>query len=84
NRSGLSQYEQDKQAKREARARQRRAEQLEQQIAEYEQILEEQAALLTQPDVYNDYLRVQEIQQQVDSVRTKLETAYAEWETCME
>ncbi|MGZ9583843.1 ABC-F family ATP-binding cassette domain-containing protein [Paenibacillus marinisediminis] len=84
NRSGLSQYEQDKQAKREERARQRRAEQLEQQIAEYEQILEEQEALLTQPDVYNDYLRVQEIQQQVDNVRTKLETAYAEWETCME
>lgn len=82
--SGSKQYEQEKQNKREERARQRRVEQLEQQIAEFEQSLEELETLLTQPEVYNDYIRVQEIQQQIDDTKSKLEQAYAEWESNME
>lgn len=84
NLTGSKQYEQEKQNKREERARQRRIEQLEQQIAEFEQTLEELETLLTQPDVYNDYLRVQEIQQQIDDTKSMLEEAYAEWESIME
>lgn len=82
--SGVKQYEQDKQAKREERARQRRVEQLEQQIAEFEQKLEELETLLTEPDIYNDYVRVQEIQQQIDEARSQLDSYYAEWEENME
>ncbi|MCG7408948.1 ABC-F family ATP-binding cassette domain-containing protein [Paenibacillus sp. ACRRX] len=81
---GASQFEQEKQAKREERARQRRLEQIEVQIAEWEAFIEEQEALLTDPEVYNDYVRVQAIQQQIDEQKAKLEAAYAEWEANME
>ncbi|MBR2569813.1 MAG: ABC-F family ATP-binding cassette domain-containing protein, partial [Paenibacillus sp.] len=82
--SGAAQFELDKQAKREERARQRRLEQLEEQIAVLEGSVEEQEALLADPEVYNDYMKLQEIQQKIDQQRKELEGAYAEWEACMD
>lgn len=82
--SGAAQFELDKQAKREERARQRRLEQLEEQIAVLEGSVEEQEALLADPEVYNDYMKLQEIQQKIDQQRKELEEAYAEWEACMD
>ncbi|WP_058301427.1 ABC-F family ATP-binding cassette domain-containing protein [Gorillibacterium timonense] len=73
-------YETDKQAKREERSRQRRIEQLEKEIARLEEelaVLEEE---LTQPEVYNDYLLVQEKNEAIDTRKAELEKVYAEWE----
>ncbi|MCM3135367.1 ABC-F family ATP-binding cassette domain-containing protein [Paenibacillus polysaccharolyticus] len=79
--SGAASFEADKQAKREERNRQRRQEALEQQIAELESeitSLEEQMAL---PEVYQDYMKLQELQQSSEEHKTKLAKAYEEWET---
>lgn len=79
--SGAASFEADKQAKREERNRQRRQEALEQQIAELESeitSLEEQMAL---PEVYQDYVKLQELQQSSEEHKTQLAKAYEEWET---
>lgn len=79
--SGAASFEADKQAKREERNRQRRQEALEQQIAELESkitALEEQMAL---PEVYQDYMKLQELQQSTEEHKTQLAQAYEEWET---
>jgi len=75
-----STYEADKQAKREERSRQRKIEQLEQEIARLEAeigTLEEQ---LTDPEVFNDYIRIQTIQTEIDTHKAALQEAYTEWE----
>ncbi|WP_145333289.1 ABC-F family ATP-binding cassette domain-containing protein [Paenibacillus xylanexedens] len=78
--SGAASFEADKQAKREERNRQRRQEALEQQIAELESeitSLEEQMAL---PEVYQDYMKLQELQQSSEEHKSQLAKAYEEWE----
>lgn len=78
--SGAASFEADKQAKREERNRQRRQEALEKQIAELESEimgLEEQMAL---PEVYQDYMKLQELQQSTEQHKTQLAQAYEEWE----
>ncbi|PZT55378.1 ABC-F family ATP-binding cassette domain-containing protein [Paenibacillus silvae] len=79
--SGAASFEADKQAKREERNRQRRQEALETQIAELESkitALEEQMAL---PEVYQDYMKLQELQQSTEEHKIQLAQAYEEWET---
>ncbi|MVP01439.1 ABC-F family ATP-binding cassette domain-containing protein [Paenibacillus lutrae] len=74
-------YEADKQARREERNRQRRVEQLEQDIARLEgeiTVLEEQ---LADPDVYNDYVLVQEKNTLIEQTRDELQQCYDEWES---
>ncbi|WP_342554666.1 ABC-F family ATP-binding cassette domain-containing protein [Paenibacillus sp. FSL R7-0652] len=78
--SGAASFEADKQAKREERNRQRRQEALEQQISELEAeitSLEEQMAL---PEVYQDYMKLQELQQTSEEHKSQLAKAYEEWE----
>jgi ATP-binding cassette subfamily F protein 3 len=78
-----SSYEAEKQAKREERNKQRKLETLEAQIAELEgQIaaLEEQ---LTDPAIFNDYVRIQEIQSQIDERKHSLSETYEQWEALM-
>jgi ATP-binding cassette, subfamily F, member 3 len=75
-----SSYEADKQAKRDERNRQRKIEQLEASIAELESALEALEAELTLPEVFNDYMRVQEIQASIDAKRAELATVYEQWE----
>ncbi|MCI3922649.1 ABC-F family ATP-binding cassette domain-containing protein [Paenibacillus sp. TRM 82003] len=80
---GAASYEAEKQSKREERNRQRRLEQLEADIAATEEAvvgLEEQ---LTLPDVYNDYMAVQDIQTKIDEHKKKLAAWYEEWETLL-
>ncbi|WP_281890105.1 ABC-F family ATP-binding cassette domain-containing protein [Paenibacillus sp. YYML68] len=77
-------YEASKQAKREERSRQRKLEQLEQQIAELEDeiaTLEQELAL---PEVYNDYVLVQEKNEQVEAKRSALADCYEQWEQLAE
>ncbi|MBD3921465.1 ABC-F family ATP-binding cassette domain-containing protein [Paenibacillus sp. PR3] len=76
-----SSYEADKQAKRDERTRQRKLEQLEASIAELESAIEELETELTKPEVFNDYVRVQEIQASIDAKRTELAAVYEQWET---
>ncbi|PQP82893.1 multidrug ABC transporter ATP-binding protein [Paenibacillus sp. PCH8] len=78
--SGAASFEADKQAKREERNRQRKQEALEQQIAQLETdiaALEEQMAL---PEIYQDYMKLQELQQQSEERKTELTKTYEEWE----
>lgn len=80
----VNNYEADKIAKREERSRQRKLEQLEQDIALLEQetsTLEEELAL---PEVFNDYVLVQQKNEQLEERRNKLEELYSEWEAIME
>jgi ATP-binding cassette, subfamily F, member 3 len=78
--AGAQSYEADKQAKREERNRKRRAEQLENDIAAAEEELAALEERLTDPEVYNDYLLVQELQSQIDDHKAKLHEWYEEWE----
>ncbi|MGO4111045.1 ABC-F family ATP-binding cassette domain-containing protein [Paenibacillus sp. YAF4_2] len=77
-------YELDKQAKREERSRQRKLEQLEQNIASLEEQIAELEVKLTDPAIFNDYMAIQEIQAQIEAKRTTLTTAYEQWEVLSE
>ncbi|WP_338552940.1 ABC-F family ATP-binding cassette domain-containing protein [Paenibacillus sp. KS-LC4] len=80
----VSDYALDKQAKREERSRQRKLEQVEADIAELEQAIADLELQLTDPSIFNDYMRIQEIQSQIDQKRTALSEAYEQWETLSE
>ncbi|MCM3749114.1 ABC-F family ATP-binding cassette domain-containing protein [Paenibacillus pasadenensis] len=78
---GASSYEADKQARRDERARQRRMEQLESDITRLEELSSELELRLADPDVYQDYVQVQSVQEELSSAKALLEAAYAEWES---
>lgn len=82
--SGAASFEADKQAKREERNRARRLEQLEQLIADTEDNISALEAELTLPEVYQDYMAVQERQQAIEQHKQQLTETYAEWETLAE
>lgn len=75
-----SSYEADKQAKREERNRQRRIEQLEADIAVLEEQIAEFEHKLADPEVYNDYVQVQEYTEKLEQTKVKLQASYEEWE----
>lgn len=77
-------YEAGKLAKREERSRQRKLEQAEQDIARYEGEIAALEEELTQPDVYNDYVKIQTANAAINEKRKALEAAYAAWEELME
>ncbi|MOA00339.1 putative ABC transporter ATP-binding protein [compost metagenome] len=78
-----SSYEADKLAKREERSRQRKIEQLEKTIADYEQQISELEEQLADPAIFNDYIRIQEIQTDMETRKATLAAAYEEWEQLM-
>jgi ATP-binding cassette subfamily F protein 3 len=77
-------YEANKQAKREDRSRQRKLEQLEQDIARLESELTELEAELTKPEVYNDYVAVQQKNQLIEQKKAELAECYEQWEQLAE
>ncbi|OXM13747.1 ABC-F family ATP-binding cassette domain-containing protein [Paenibacillus herberti] len=77
---GASSYEADKQARRDERARQRRVEQLEADIARLEAQATELELRLADPEVYQDYVQVQTVQEELTAVKGQLEAVYSEWE----
>ncbi len=81
---GPNRYEADKLAKREERSRQRKLEQLEQDIASLEQQIASLEEELTLPEVYNNYVLVQEKNDQLEQLRSRLEPLFEEWESYME
>ncbi|WP_248928746.1 ABC-F family ATP-binding cassette domain-containing protein [Paenibacillus hamazuiensis] len=76
-------YEADKQAKREERSRQRKVEQLEQDIARLEEEIAALEAELALPDVYNNYVMVQEKNGQIEGKKAALAECYEQWETLL-
>ncbi|WP_199624391.1 ABC-F family ATP-binding cassette domain-containing protein [Paenibacillus alkalitolerans] len=80
---GAQSYEAEKQAKREERNRQRRLEQLEKEIASAEEELASLEERLTDPEIYNDYVSVQNLQSEIDELKAKLQKWYEEWEALL-
>jgi ATP-binding cassette subfamily F protein 3 len=77
-------YEANKQAKREERTRQRKLEQLEQDIARLEGELAELEAELTKPEVFNDYVLVQQKNEWIEQKKNELAECYEQWEQLAE
>ncbi|CAM4362683.1 ABC-F family ATP-binding cassette domain-containing protein [Saccharibacillus endophyticus] len=73
-------FEESKQAKREERNRQRRLEQLEVLIVELESAIAALELELTLPEIYEDYMAIQERQSAIDTNKTQLAAAFDEWE----
>ncbi|MBW7476473.1 ABC-F family ATP-binding cassette domain-containing protein [Paenibacillus oenotherae] len=78
--SAPSSYEADKQAKRDERARQRKLEGLEADIARLEGEVAAFEEQLADPAVFNDYVRIGDIQAQMDVCKARLQAAYEAWE----
>ncbi|WP_339185360.1 ABC-F family ATP-binding cassette domain-containing protein [Paenibacillus sp. FSL H8-0317] len=78
--SGAASFEAEKQAKREERNRQRKQEALEQQIAELETKITELEAQMALPEIYQDYMKLQELQQQSEEHKAELTKTYEDWE----
>lgn len=76
-----AQYAADKQAKRDERSRQRRVEQLEAGIAQLEAEIAALESKLSEPEVYNNYILVQETQSAIDTKKAGLTVIYTEWES---
>ncbi|OPA74083.1 multidrug ABC transporter ATP-binding protein [Paenibacillus selenitireducens] len=81
--TSASSFEDNKQAKREERSRQRRQEQLEAEIAQLEEEITELEHQLTLPEVYQDYVVVQETQAKIDEKKARLTLTYEHWEETM-
>ncbi|WP_240414697.1 ATP-binding cassette domain-containing protein [Paenibacillus periandrae] len=82
--AGSGGYESGKQAKREDRARQRKLEQLEQTIAQLEDELAALEAELAEPEVFNDYVRVQQTNEAIEGKKVELADCYEQWEQLAE
>jgi ATP-binding cassette subfamily F protein 3 len=82
--SGKLTYEKEKQQKRDERAKQRRMDQLEQELMKLEESIKELEVEITQPEVYSDYKLLQEKNDQLQTLKSAAETTYAEWESLLE
>ncbi len=82
--AAASGYEAEKQAKREERARTRKLEQAEAEIARLEAEIAALEEEMADPEISTDYVRLREKQTLADALRPKLEQAYAAWENLLE
>ncbi|MDO7907234.1 ABC-F family ATP-binding cassette domain-containing protein [Paenibacillus sp. JX-17] len=78
--NGAASYEADKQAKREERSRQRKLENLENEIARLEDEIAGLEVKMALPEVYQDYTVLQEIQAELDGLKSRLSETYEAWE----
>ena len=81
---GAASYEAEKQARREQRARVRKIEQAEAEIARLEAQIAALEEEMASPEISVDYVKLREKQAQIDKLRPKLEEAYAAWERLVE
>lgn len=77
-------FEQDKEAKREERKRNRRIAEIEARIEELEAQLEENDELLCDPEVYQDHERSLELTESNEQLNKELEALMEEWESLHE
>lgn len=78
---GVASFEADKQAKREERTRQRKLTSLEEQIQTLENEIAALEAEMARPEVFQDYMALQEHQKQQEQKKSTLDEVYEEWET---
>lgn len=76
-----SSYEADKQAKREERNRQRRISELEENISRLEEEIAHVENEMTKPEVYQDYMALQEHESDLASKKEQLGELFNEWES---
>ena len=79
-----SSYHQDKAIKREIRKRERRISELEEKIVELETEIESNETLLTDPEIFQDYQKAQEITEKNEELQATLLEVMEEWETLSE
>ncbi|WP_175074721.1 ABC-F family ATP-binding cassette domain-containing protein [Terribacillus sp. AE2B 122] len=79
-----SSYHQDKAIKREIRKRERRISELEEKIVELETEIETNETLLTDPTIFQDYQKAQEITEKNEELQTTLLEVMEEWEILSE
>ncbi len=79
-----SSYHQDKAIKREIRKRERRISELEEKIVELETEIESNETLLTDPEIFQDYQKAQEITERNEELEATLLEVMEEWETLSE
>lgn len=77
-------YEAEKQLKREERAKQRKLEQAEAEIAKLEQELEALEREMASPELASDYVKLREKQELHERTKAALDQCYAAWEALME
>ncbi|WP_379135621.1 ABC-F family ATP-binding cassette domain-containing protein [Paenibacillus sp. sgz500958] len=77
---GTTSFEADKQAKREERSRQRRIAELEENIASLEEEIAGIEAEMTKPEVYQDYMALQEHEADLKAKKEQLVQVFDEWE----
>ncbi|MNC21429.1 ABC transporter ATPase component [compost metagenome] len=75
-----SSYEADKAAKREERNRQRRISELEETIARLEEEIAGIEHEMTKPEVYQDYMALQQHESDLKDKKTQLSERFDEWE----
>ncbi|WP_373230742.1 ABC-F family ATP-binding cassette domain-containing protein [Cohnella sp.] len=80
----VSDYEADKQAKRDERARQRKQEQAEAEVARLEKELAELELQMATPEMATDYMKLREKQEEAEKTRLALDEAYQTWEASMQ
>jgi ATP-binding cassette subfamily F protein 3 len=76
-------YDAAKLARREERGKQRRTEQLEKNIAALEEEISGLEERLALPEIFQDYMKLQEINGLIEQKKTALEQAYGEWEALL-
>ncbi|WP_338471502.1 ABC-F family ATP-binding cassette domain-containing protein [Niallia sp. XMNu-256] len=72
-------YQQDKEAKKLERQRQRRIEQIENRIEELEQAVDNHEQLLCDPEVFQDHVKSLEINEEVEKSKQEIEDLMEEW-----
>ncbi|TGB01498.1 ABC-F family ATP-binding cassette domain-containing protein [Halobacillus salinus] len=77
-------FEQDKEAKREERKRNRRIAEIEARIEELESQIEENDELLCDPEIYQDHERSLELTESNEQLNKELEALMEEWESLHE
>ncbi|RKP44824.1 ABC transporter ATP-binding protein [Cohnella endophytica] len=82
--AAVTNYEAEKQAKREDRARLRKREQAEADIARLEAELEELELQMAKPEMATDYMMLREKQAEAEKTRETLDEVYRVWESLMD
>lgn len=76
----LSQFELDKQAKRDDRKRLRQIEEIEAKVQELESKVEKNEGLLCDPTFFNDHEKALQVNQELDVLKGQIEKLLNEWE----
>lgn len=76
-----TQFELDKEAKKEQRRRKRRMEEIEKEIEQLEQQLEENEHLLYQPEYYENHEKAQQLLSSNEQIQNKIEVLFEEYTT---